>query len=97
MHAPATRRTLLKAGAGITLAVAGGGFTPAFAQDGPWQITLLQGVKADNFYISMACGAQQAADESGAELDGPGPGQVRRAPCRRRCSRRSSNRSRTRS
>lgn len=53
----ASRRTVLKASvAGITLAVAGG-FTPVAAQDKKWKITLIQGVKADNFYISMACGA----------------------------------------
>ena len=64
-----SRRTLIKAGAaGITLAVVGGKFSPAYAQDQPWKITLIQGVKADNFYISMACGAQVAADEFGAEL-----------------------------
>jgi ribose transport system substrate-binding protein len=63
-----SRRTLLKAGAaGITLAVVGG-YTPVYAQDKTWKITLVQGVKADNFYISMACGAQSAADEYGAEL-----------------------------
>jgi ribose transport system substrate-binding protein len=69
----ATRRTVLKASvAGITLAVTGG-FTPVRAQDQPWKITLIQGVKADNFYISMACGAQAAVDELGAELEVQGP------------------------
>jgi len=69
----ASRRTVLKASvAGITLAVAGG-FTPVAAQDKKWKITLIQGVKADNFYISMACGAQAAADELGAELEVQAP------------------------
>ncbi|HKG25005.1 MAG TPA: ABC transporter substrate-binding protein [Thermomicrobiales bacterium] len=68
-----SRRTVLKAGvAGITLAVAGG-YTPVAAQDNKWKITLIQGVKADNFYISMACGAQAAADELGATLDVQAP------------------------
>jgi ribose transport system substrate-binding protein len=63
-----SRRAVLKAGvAGITLAVAGG-YTPVAAQGKQWNITLVQGVKADNFYISMACGAQAAADEYGAKL-----------------------------
>lgn len=70
-----SRRTLVKASvAGITLAAAASaGFTPVYAQDKQWKITLIQGVKADNFYISMACGAQQAADELGAVLDVQGP------------------------
>jgi ribose transport system substrate-binding protein len=69
----ASRRAVLKAGvAGITLAVAGG-YTPVEAQEKKWKITLIQGVKADNFYISMACGAQAAADELGAELEVQAP------------------------
>src|SRR5215204_5890632 len=68
-----SRRTVLKASvAGITLAVTGG-FTPVAAQETNWKITLIQGVKGDNFYISMACGAQAAADEHGAELNVQGP------------------------
>lgn len=64
-----TRRDLLKgAAAGITLAVVGGPVGITRAQEEPWQITLIQGVAADEFYISMACGAQRAADEFGAEL-----------------------------
>lgn len=66
-----SRRTVLKAGVGgITLAVVGSelNYTPVFAQGKQWKVTLIQGVKADNFYISMACGAQAAASEYGAKL-----------------------------
>jgi ribose transport system substrate-binding protein len=36
-------------------------------------ITLIQGTKADNFYITMACGARAAADKAGVALDVTGP------------------------
>jgi ribose transport system substrate-binding protein len=36
-------------------------------------ITLVQGVKGDEFYITMGCGAQEAARKAGAELDITGP------------------------
>lgn len=36
-------------------------------------ITLIQGTKADNFYITMACGAKEAADKAGVSLDVTGP------------------------
>jgi ribose transport system substrate-binding protein len=65
------RRDLVKAGAATaTLAALGLNITPAVRaqDDGPWQITLVQGIQNDEFYISMACGAQRAADERGAEL-----------------------------
>lgn len=38
-----------------------------------FDVTLLQGVRGDEFYISMACGAQEAADELGVNLDVQGP------------------------
>ncbi|CAN5785789.1 ABC transporter substrate-binding protein [soil metagenome] len=64
------RRDLMKAGAATaSMAALGLNYTPARAQDGPFQITLVQGIQNDEFYISMACGAQQAADERGAELN----------------------------
>jgi ribose transport system substrate-binding protein len=37
------------------------------------KLTLVQGVKGDEFYISMACGAQEAAKKAGAELEVTGP------------------------
>jgi ribose transport system substrate-binding protein len=36
-------------------------------------LTLVQGVKGDEFYISMACGAQEAANKAGASLEVTGP------------------------
>jgi len=39
------------------------------AAGGDYSITLIQGVAGDNFYISMECGAQAAAEELGATLD----------------------------
>jgi ribose transport system substrate-binding protein len=38
-----------------------------------FDITLVQGVAGDEFYITMACGAQEAADELGVNLDVQGP------------------------
>jgi ribose transport system substrate-binding protein len=38
-----------------------------------YKLTLVQGVKGDEFYISMACGAQAAAKAGGATLDVTGP------------------------
>jgi ribose transport system substrate-binding protein len=67
---------VLKAGAaGLVFAAVGTdlGYTPVAAQGKRWKITLIQGVKADNFYISMACGAQRAADALGAELQVQAP------------------------
>jgi ribose transport system substrate-binding protein len=46
---------------------AGGGGQESF------DITLVQGVAGDEFYITMACGAQEAADELGVNLDVQGP------------------------
>ncbi len=34
-----------------------------------WKVTLLQGVRGDEFYISMACGAKSAAAKLGVSLD----------------------------
>ena len=65
-----TRRGFVKAGAATAGLAACGcyGTGRVSAQEKKWKITLIQGVKADEFYISMACGAQKAADEFGAEL-----------------------------
>ncbi len=63
------RRDLMKAGA-ATAAVAALGslnYTPVGAQETK-KVTLIQGIQNDQFYISMACGAQAAADERGLEL-----------------------------
>jgi ribose transport system substrate-binding protein len=37
------------------------------------KVTLVQGVKGDEFYITMGCGAQEAAQKAGVELDITGP------------------------
>jgi ribose transport system substrate-binding protein len=37
------------------------------------KITLVQGVKGDEFYITMGCGAQEAARKAGVDLDITGP------------------------
>ena len=38
-----------------------------------YKLTLIQGVKGDQFYITMQCGAQQAAQAAGATLDVAAP------------------------
>ena len=40
-----------------------------------YKMTLVAGVKGDEFYITMNCGAQDAAKAAGATLDFPGPDQ----------------------
>lgn len=63
------RRDLLKAGAATAAVTAVGlNFTPVGAQEEK-KITLIQGIQNDQFYISMACGAQAAADERGVALE----------------------------
>jgi ribose transport system substrate-binding protein len=48
--------------------------SPSAASGGdPYKITLIVGVRGDAFYGSLACGAQQAADRLGAELEVQGP------------------------
>jgi ribose transport system substrate-binding protein len=37
------------------------------------KVTLVQGVKGDEFYITMGCGAQEAARKAGVDLDITGP------------------------
>jgi ribose transport system substrate-binding protein len=43
--------------------------------DGDYQITLIPGVTGDEFYVSMECGAREAAEELGVELDVQGASQ----------------------
>jgi ribose transport system substrate-binding protein len=58
-------------------AIAVTGALPAVAQDDTSvegkTVTLMVGVKGDPFYISMECGAQEAADALGMSLDVQGP------------------------
>lgn len=64
------RRDLMKAGAATAAVAALGGlnYTPIGAQEEK-KVTLIQGIQNDQFYISMACGAQAAADERGIALE----------------------------
>jgi ribose transport system substrate-binding protein len=63
------RRDLMKAGAATAAVTAlGFNYTPIGAQETK-KITLIQGIQNDQFYISMACGAQTAADERGVSLE----------------------------
>jgi ribose transport system substrate-binding protein len=71
-----SRRTVLKAsvfaGAGFTL-LAPIGFRASARQDS-YRIAFIQGVLADNFYITMDCGARAKADALGnIEVDTQGP------------------------
>lgn len=43
--------------------------------DGDYAITLIPGVIGDEFYVTMECGAQEAAEELGVTLDVQGPNQ----------------------
>ena len=43
------------------------------AGGGAKNITLMVGVKGDPFYVSMECGAKEAADAAGAKLTVQGP------------------------
>jgi ribose transport system substrate-binding protein len=58
-------------------AIAVAGAMPALAQDDMSvegkTVTLMVGVKGDPFYISMECGAREAADALGMSLDVQGP------------------------
>lgn len=38
-----------------------------------YKLTLIQGVKGDQFYVTMQCGAQEAAKAAGASLDVAAP------------------------
>src|SRR5687768_13733503 len=75
---PATRRDLAKgmAGVGVGAAVLGGRglLSPARArQGGPYNITFIQGVIADEFYVTMECGMQSAAEDLNVNLTVQGP------------------------
>ncbi len=50
-----------------------GGDSGGDSGDGGYQIALIQGVQGDEFYISMQCGAEAAAEEAGAEVNTQGP------------------------
>ncbi|MCC6315263.1 MAG: substrate-binding domain-containing protein [Thermomicrobiales bacterium] len=75
--AKASRRTIVKAGAGMTLAATlfgAGHLGTAARQDKTYRIAFIQGVIGDNFYITMDCGARAMADALGnitIETQGP--------------------------
>ena len=70
------------AAAALVLAACGGGSSSTTATGAPGggasaggakKITLMVGVKGDPFYVSMECGAQEAAKAAGATLNVQGP------------------------
>ncbi|MFF8188159.1 hypothetical protein ACF044_12980, partial [Microbacterium sp. NPDC016588] len=65
-------------GAAATLVLAGcsGGASSGSASggaDGGYKIAFVQGVAGDEFYISMQCGIQAAAEKEGATVTTQGP------------------------
>jgi ribose transport system substrate-binding protein len=50
-----------------------GGDSGGDSGDGGYQIAFVQGVQGDEFYISMQCGVEAAAEEAGATVDTQGP------------------------
>jgi len=51
----------------------GGGGTGGDSGAKQYKLTLIQGVKGDQFYVTMQCGAQEAAKAAGATLDVTAP------------------------
>jgi ribose transport system substrate-binding protein len=51
----------------------GGGGSAASGEQKSYNMTLIAGVKGDEFYITMNCGAQEKAKELGVTLDFQGP------------------------
>lgn len=73
-----TRREFLgfaAAGAGAVLlgGCGGGSGGNGSGGGGNYRMALIQGVRGDEFYISMECGARSAAERLGVELDVQGP------------------------
>ena len=60
----------------LTLAACGGNDNGGGTSGGgqkQYKLTLIQGVKGDQFYVTMQCGAQEAAKAAGATLDVAAP------------------------
>ena len=72
MRRKATRRALAGSLAVGVLGGLGLGVAPAALAAGE-DITFIQGVKGDGFYISMACGVEARADKAGANVKVVGP------------------------
>src|SRR5215217_6916083 len=53
----------------------GGGGTASSGEKKGGKLTLIAGVKGDEFYITMNCGAQEEAKKQGVQLDFQGPDQ----------------------
>ena len=51
----------------------GGGGAGGSTAEKQYKLTLIQGVKGDQFYVTMQCGAQEAATAAGATLDVTAP------------------------
>jgi ribose transport system substrate-binding protein len=69
----ATAATLALAACGSSDDDAGGTTASAGGGGGERKVTLVTGVKGDEFYITMACGAQSEADRLGVQLDVQSP------------------------
>jgi ribose transport system substrate-binding protein len=71
------RRLLVALALALTLAACGGddegGAGGGAEQQQQYNLTLIQGVKGDQFYVTMQCGAQEAAAAAGATLDVAAP------------------------
>jgi ribose transport system substrate-binding protein len=68
------RTTRLAAALAVAaLALAACGSSDSGSGGGKRTITLIQGTKADNFYITMACGARAAAQAAGVDINVTGP------------------------
>src|SRR5215218_4224163 len=84
-HTPRSRRTVLLALAALCTALAlvvaacgdddsgGGGGGSSGSGEKSYKMTLIAGVKGDEFYITINCGAQAKAKELGVQLDFQGP------------------------
>ena len=60
----------------LTLAACGGddeGGAGGGAEQQQYSLTLIQGVKGDQFYVTMECGAREAAQAAGATLEVAAP------------------------
>src|SRR5215211_1335327 len=53
----------------------GGGTASGGGEKKTYKMTLVAGVKGDEFYITMNCGAQEEAKKEGVQLDFQGPDQ----------------------